>query len=177
MASFAVPSDELTHSLPEQEDGSAWPFTLTSGGVTLFADHCRDIIAALIPGYADLPDTQEGRDEALIARHSLCVQVASFTQAALLADAASEGAFDPTVESEDVLTVLFQDKLVPVEDVDEWDHKVVPLVLIATDYDPFVESRPLVGGNVLWLDPSNELDLLTSLSALGSIDFAVHADQ
>lgn len=78
-----------------------------------------------------------------------------------------------TDESEESLTALLSDKTVPVEGFESWDHETVPLVLLATDYDPYVPDRPAPTGNIVWIDPSDETAFLNSLSNLGVINFYV----
>lgn len=158
-----------------RSDGSPWPMALATGQATILGENAADLIAHLIPGYGDLADDDEGNDTALIMRWQTCVATASDVQALICADRVQEGRFDPTVETEDALSVLFSDKTVPVEDFGSWDNPDVPLVLIATDYAPFAE-RPPVTGNVVWLDPSDEVAFLRSLAALGVVEFYVHEE-
>lgn len=161
------PLDQKQHL---REDGSPWPMAMVSGGSTVFADDATTIVAHLLPGYADIPDTDDGHDQALLVRWQSAVATASDVQALICADRAQEGKFDPAAESEDALTALFSDRTIPVSNFESWDHPSVPLVLVATDYSPFVERTP-VTGNVLWIDPSDEVAFLHSLANLGVIEF------
>lgn len=159
-----------------REDGEPWPFALSNGDTSVFADSAHDIIAHLIPGYGDLDtaeDATEAHDQALLLRWQTAVLTASDVQAAICGDRVHEGKFDPATESEDALTALFGDKTVAVEGFDSWDNEHVPLVLIATDYEPYTE-RDLPTGNVLWIDPSDEIAFLNSLANLGVIEFYIH---
>lgn len=159
-----------------REDGTPWPFALAKGERSVFADNAGEIIAHIIPGYDDLPAGPEGDDQALILRWETAATTATDIQALICADRGQEGLFDPANESEDTLTALFQDKMIAVEDVEAWDHEQVPLVLVATDYDPFTDRVPPTG-NILWIDPSDEVTFLDSLSNLGVIEFYVHGEE
>lgn len=156
-----------------REDGTQWPMALVRGDQTVFADTATELVGHLIEGYANLPDTEGGNAQALVARWRTCVATASDVQALICADRAAEGTFDPAAESEEVLTALFSDKTVPVEGFDTWDLGSVPLVLVATDYEPYTE-RVAPTGNVLWIDPSDEVAFLHSLTNLGVIQFYTH---
>ena len=156
-----------------REDGTAWPFALIHGEETIFADTAAAVIGHLIPGYDDIPDTDAGNDDALVKRWEQSVITASQTQAIIAADRANAGEFDPNEVSEDDLNVLFADRMYPVEGVSTWEHEVVPLVLITTDYAPFADRVP-PQGNILWVDPSDEIAYLHSLAHLGLIQFYAH---
>lgn len=156
------------------ENGEPWPFSLLRGEETILADHAGELVSFLVDGYEDVPEGAAGHDEALVLRAATAVRIVATIQALLAADAVNEGDFDPDAVDEDTLNILFGDRTMPVLDVDRWEHKV-PLVLLATDYEPFTtETTPT--GNVLWVDPSDELAFLQSLSNLGVINFYVHED-
>ena len=163
----------------EHPDGGAWPFAMTKGEQTVFSDTAGGILAHIIPGYDQIADAdvensnRPGHDEALIVRWQSAVATASEIQAFICADLALEERFDPAAETETTLTALFGDKTIPIETFEVWDHEVIPLVLVATDYAPFTERTP-VTGNVLWLDPSDEVAYLRSLANLGVISFYNH---
>lgn len=157
-----------------REDGSPYPYALIQGSVTIYCDGPGDVIAHLIEGYGDIPETPEGDDQALIARVQQAIHIATFIQAAKAHDKYTEGLFDPENESEEVTTALFADRTIPVL-VDEWNHEV-PLVLITTDYAPYVNANTPPKGNVWWVDPSDEALFVHSLNALGVIQVYVHED-
>ena len=156
------------------DDGSPWPFALVRGEETILADDAGDIVSFLIDGYEDVADDPSGHDEALILRAATAVTLTATIQAIMATDALNEGRFDPAEADEATLTAIFGDRTVPVLDTDRWDHDV-PLVLVATDYEPFTHEVPPTG-NVLWVDPSDEMAFLQSLANLGVITFYVHED-
>lgn len=163
-------------------DDSPWPMVMSTAQGTVLGETAADLIAALVPGYDDLVDPADAanpddvRAAGLVLRWRTCVATASDVQALICADRAKEGRFDPAAMSEEELSALFADKTVPVEDIETWEHRDVPLVLIATDYAPFTDRAP-VGGNVLWLDPSDEMAFLRSMANLGLLSFYLHADE
>lgn len=71
---------------------------------------------------------------------------------------------DLDAAGEDVLTALFSSRSKPHEDGD-WYHDV-PLVLIATDYEPYTDrKRP--SGKIVWISPETEVTFLRALEVLG----------
>jgi hypothetical protein len=178
---------------PERPDGGPWPYAaVTLSGDTYFADSVTEIIEATLPGYADLKFVDdagnvelidEGNDVALVMRYDDLIGYATGLQESLVGTAIERANFDPTSVSEDVLTALFAERIVPFEGVPysddvndervnlEWELEV-PLVLITSDYVPFTE-RPAPTGNIIWLDPTTELTYLRSLDRLGVMKLLV----
>ncbi len=178
---------------PERPDGGLWPYAaVTMLGETYFADSVTEIIEVTLPGYADLKFVDdagnvelldEGNDVALVMRYDDLIGYATGLQQSIVKTAIERGDFDPTAVSEDVLTALFAERIVPFEGVpfsdDVNDERVnfeweldVPLVLMTSDYAPFTE-RPAPTGNIVWLDPTTELTYLRSLDRLGVMKLLV----
>ena len=152
---------------PASPTGSLYRYALVRGDMTTFSDDLSDLVGAIIPGYsASIED-----DAALLARWQCAAATAPKVQQLL---AAGEG-LDPAQESEDVLTAIFTDRALPLPaDLihGQWEHRV-PLVLLATDYDPFTAAaRP--SGNVRFIDSSTERSFLRSLADLGLLSFYTH---
>ena len=164
-----TPGPEHAHA-----DGTPWKYALLRGEQTILADEPGTLLGYLIDGYDDIPDDEEGDEEALVMRVEQAVLICSTIQAMLCADATSEGKFNPAEESEETLTALLGDRTIPVLHVAEWTHEV-PLVVLTTDYAPYTTHTP-PGGNVWWLDPSDEAIFLQSLSTHGLIQLYVHGD-
>jgi len=178
---------------PENPNGAPWPYAAVSiSGESYFADSVTEIIEATLPGYTDLKFVDaagnvefldEGNDVALVMRYDDLIGYATGLQEELVSTAIEKGDFDPDAVSEDVLTALFAERIVPFEGVPlsddandtrvnlEWELDV-PLVLITSDYLPFTE-RPEPTGNVIWLDPTTELTYLRSLDRLGVMKLLV----
>lgn len=178
---------------PERPDGGSWPYVaIALSGATYYADSVTEIIEATLPGYADLKFVDdagnvelldEGNDVALVMRYDDLIGYATGLQEHIVTTAIENGDFDPTAVSEDVLTELFAERIVPFEGVPftddindervtlEWELDV-PLVLMTSDYVPFTE-RPAPTGNIIWLDPTTELTYLRSLDRLGVLKLLV----
>lgn len=165
---------ELFETTPTRPDGSRYAFVMLHGcpdgedRVTA-ADSAAELLATLIPGYADLPQSSDGDDRALLARYDHAVSVATAVQASCAAQAAEAGDFDPTTEGEDVLTAVFTERTTPFTGIPQpngarsrdWQH-AVPLVLIDTDYMPYTR-RAAPTGRIIWLRPAIEGEYLRSL--------------
>lgn len=177
--------DELP--MLHRPDGGEYPFLMLHGEEFTGADTRTELVGAMLPGYADLPDTPHGDDEATQQRWEQAVATAAEIQTGLLAGAAATGSFDPADAGEDTLTALFQDKDIPFTGLPlknaataavdqqveplvtlQWPDSLPPLVLVATDYAPYT-TAPRPHGNVLLLDPHTETTWLDSLAEIGLI--------
>lgn len=166
--------------VPPREDGEEFQHVLLYGDNQMaFADRLGELIGLVIPDYDELPDTPSGDEEALIQRHRHLAGVANAVQADYNAKAVQRGLLDPNTTDENLLTATAHDRVNPWPGVlngDDprpsfnWDHPL-PIVLIVTDYDPFVPSRSLPTGNVVLLDPSDEARYLESLTRLGLVTY------
>lgn len=128
-------------------------------GDAIFADSLSDIVAVLIPGYAELDDEHED-DLHLQARIDALAPLASQAQALVLADLASRDIHLTEAE----LTAAMRDKEHSAG-ISRW-NPAEPLVLLTTVYEPFTDE-PRPEGSILWLDPTNEAAFLGSLAKLG----------
>jgi hypothetical protein len=176
----------MSVSPPPHPGGEQWAYVVTAlSGTTYYADTPGEIIEETLAGYDELlcasDDEPEflGDDLALVARYDDLVGYATALQKSIVATAIERDGFDPVSVSEDVLSALLAERLIPFEGIavsddhnDErvnlaWDQPV-PLVLMATDYLPFTE-RHLPTGNITWLDPTTELTYLRSLHNIGVV--------
>ena len=175
----AVETDQNTTITPSpvREDGSSWPFALLIGEETVYADTLTELVAHIIPGYADFAGDEDGHVLAFLARVDLAAGVASQAQAVVLAEATKSGEFIAEEESEDVLTILLSQRGSSLIDGspfgNRWDHPV-PLVLVSTDFAPFSEHE-LIDGNVQYFNPGDERVFLESLQAFGFVGLFVNA--
>ncbi|MET4144342.1 hypothetical protein [Arthrobacter sp. UYCo732] len=172
MASITI-EGALPDTLPVREDGTGYPFALAWEDKAVLAESRTELTAELIEGYAELPETEEGDTEALYARYRTSVQIANTLQQVLAANATEEGTFDPSLQSEDVLTAIFTDRAEKIDEIAEWANTDVPLVLVATEYAPY-GTAPKPTGNVLWVDPFTETTFLDTLSEIGIIELIVN---
>lgn len=173
MASITL-EGELPDVLPVRDNGSPYPFALAYESRVILSDTRTDLVASLIEGYADLPHTEAGDEEALYMRYRSVTDVADQFQQIIAAQAVEEGRFDYMLESEANLTALFTPRTKKISEFSPWNHPV-PLILIATDYAPF-RSEPLPEGNVKFLNPYTETTYLQSLSDLGVIELLINED-
>ncbi len=149
---------------PVSPTGTPYRYALVRGDVTTFSDSLSDLVGAIIPGYSSSIDDEA----ALLARWQCAARTATDLQQLF---ATGEG-LDPAGESEEVLTVLFTDRalVAPMGLVGPvWSHRV-PLVVLATDYEPFT-NVPRPSGNVRFIDSSTERAFLRSLADLGVCHF------
>ena len=171
MASITI-EGALPDTFPVREDGTPYPFALAWEERAVLAESRTELTAEIIEGYADLPETEEGDTEALYARYRTSVQIANTLQQVLAANATEEGTFDPSTQSEDVLTAIFTDRSEKIDEIAEWTN-TVPLVLVATEYAPYsTATKP--AGNVLWVDPFTETTFLDTLSDLGLVELFIN---
>lgn len=171
MASIILEGD-LPDTMPTREDGSSFPFAMAYQDRAVLADTRTELVADLIKDYADLPDSDEGNADALVARFETGVHVADQFQQIIAAQHVEEGKFDTKVESEDTLTAIFTPRREKLGEIAPWTH-VVPLVLISTDYAPFTEV-PAPEGNILWVNPYTETTFLNTLNDLGVIELFIN---
>lgn len=155
----AIVARDAMH-MPEHPEQKPWLVAwFARNGDTIFADSLSDIVGVLIPGYNDLDD--EGDDDPhLNARIDFLVPLARRAQELVLADLAARDVHLPV----DELNAALLDKEKPTS-LERW-NPAEPLILLATTYEPFTDSHAPEGA-VTWLDPTNEVELLRSLSKIG----------
>ena len=157
-------SGSSVDTFPVSESGGLFRYALVRGDTTTFSDHLSDLVGAILPGYSSATEDEA----AMLVRWQCAARTATDLQQMF----AAAGELDPTVESEDVLTAVFADRANPVPSEligPSWDHRV-PLVLLATDYEPFTTARR-PSGNVVFVDPSTERAFLRSLADVGVCAF------
>ncbi len=178
---------------PDHPGGRKWQYAAVAlDGTTYYADSVTEIIEATLDGYADLKHVDErgeteffdqGSDLALVRRYDDLVGYATGLQSEIVRTHIEERGFDPTSVSEEVLTALFAEKIVPFEGISVSDdpsnpavdvtwNLEVPLVLMTSDYLPFTD-RMVPEGNIVWLDPTTELTYLRSLDRIGIMKLLV----
>lgn len=180
MIATVEPADALTAIPPPNPDGGDWLYAVLDGsGALTLSDSASELVGMAIPGYTDLPESEWGHDEALGMRYDFLVELARRTQQSIVDQAVKSGELVLTALSDDATTALFADRSNPFGGLPtgdggwsyQWDL-AAPLVLIATDYQPYT-YRPTPDGRIVWLDPSTELSFLRSLDTLGIIELRV----
>lgn len=172
MAKTTIEGDLL--ELPLREDGTQYQFAMLLPDETVLADTRTELVGSLIDAYEDIPEGADGDEEALVARHEFACLIAHLQQQHVLGEAALEGRFDPSVESEDTLTAFLSPRTEPIRDVKEWKHEL-PLVLVALHYAPYTQENAPTG-NVKFIDPYTETTLLDTLGGLGVLEVLAHED-
>jgi hypothetical protein len=178
MTTHTIPAGNPDTAPPPHPDGGEWTYCVVPmSGELVYSDSLTDLVAAGIPGYVDLPDTDDGHDRALVMRYDDLVSLANKFQRWLVNDAARRELIDISGLGEDALTALMADRSAVFAGVssqdDPFDWQIeVPLVLMATDYSPFTD-RPSPTGRIVWIDPETEFTYLESLSALGVLRFNI----
>lgn len=164
----------VPETLPVRDDGTNFPFAALLEDSIILSDSRTGILASLIEGYGDIPENDEGDQEALVARYEFSVATADLHQQIIAAEKLNSGEFDHTVEDEETLTSIFTSRRERLPEMTRWDHSV-PLVLVGTDYAPYTSLvRP--EGNVMWVEPYNETLFLNSLEGLGLLELHVSED-
>lgn len=153
--------------VPTKDDNSRYRYEMICQGESTraYADTITDLLAVLIPGYADLDEAGQAR-----AR----VQYAADTLAPLQAVVLSR--FDRrTIPAED-LDVLTRPRHEPVV-VEEW-ASTVPLVVMDVDYAPYTEIPAPMSAtdhsvnpeNLIWLRAGEDEDtFMVSLANAGIV--------
>lgn len=162
-----ISSGQSATEFPVSPTGEPFRFALVRGDTTVFSDSVTDLVAAVIPGYGQVADDED----ALLARWRCAAATATEVQQLM----AAGHDLDPAVESEETLTAIFTDRADTLPDgvlTGSWTHDV-PLVLLATDYEPFT-PKPRPQGNIIWVDSSTERSFLGSLVGLGVAQFYAH---
>jgi hypothetical protein len=150
---------------PMKVDGTPYRFEMIHAGGyrRCYADTYLELVAVLIPGYDELDRAGRGR-----MRLRYCVDAQVRLQAALstpdLLDACTP---------EQRAVVLGSRDVPPSPTV--W-AALVPLVLVTAHYAPIgPRPRPATdgAGELVWLDPTTDFTLLTSLHMAGLVDLAM----
>lgn len=147
---------------PRRPDGGLYRFELIDGGGRwrVYADERTDLVADLIPGYAELPD----EPARLVARTDALVGGQILAQARLITDTGIDGC---TPEQQ---ALLLGDRNTPPVLDGDWTAPV-PLVLISGFYKP-LGALPRPGGDIVWLDAGTEESYLRGLRVTGMVVLA-----
>jgi hypothetical protein len=164
-ATIRVWPDRGQVTAPAKADGTPYRYEMvhSAGARRTYGDDAAELVAVLIPGYADLQDPVELARARIL--HAVHVQVT--TQAAINVATGTAGCSPQERE------VLSADRAVPPV-VAEWTAPV-PLVLLDCFYAPVTDvPRPVAvaPGEILWLRPATDWDHLRSLAGLGAIVLA-----
>lgn len=108
-------------------------------------------------------------------RYDRLIELAEKSQRWMVDESVRRGVIDWDSADEDVLTALCSERTSPFGGVAtadggrDFDWKLeVPLILCATDYEPYTE-RTAPTGRIVWVNPATDLTYLRSLANLGVI--------
>lgn len=164
MTSVVIPSGEdITAHLTDVDESWYVAVTNLTTGDTVLAESVTEVVQELVENY-DPSDPEK----AFLQRLDWVERATGLQQGLLAVAAANEGTLDIDTIGEDALTALFADRSEPAE-VLVWDFEV-PLLHVASHYDPYTERPRPVGANVHLIDPYTELTLLLSLASAGSLE-------
>lgn len=159
----ASAGEDTVLDAPVRPDGSLYRFEMLYAGDSrrAYADDPADLLAVLVEGYAEQDEDAQWQSRlALAARAQVLAQAEWNT---------SDSFHRCTPLQRDVLNGPRHEP--PV--VPSWDCPV-PLVLIASYYAPAggcprPQATDGMPANVIWIDPSDDAALLTSLDEVGVI--------
>lgn len=148
---------------PAKPDGALFAYELIYAGGTrrAYADDLADLIEILLPGYDAWTEQQRWE-----ARLHLAIRAQVVVQA-------EENACDAFHTLPNHAQALLQDARHEPPTVASWSYPV-PLVLVTSFYAPAgLAPRPVreqgMASNVIWIDPSDETSLLTTLHDAGFV--------
>lgn len=162
--------------LPVREDGEKWTHALLSEGALFLADTASELIdIAIEEGYGQIPEGEEGDEQALLARLNIAIEYARMIQLDHMKKYVEEHqSFDDVPE--DVIHAATTPRSQPIPlDTPTWTGPFA-LVAIATDYDPYRKGVKVPKGEVILVDPFTETTLLQTLAAAGVFHYRIHED-
>lgn len=155
---------------PLHEDGTGYAYCLyfNDNSEIAFADTLTELVSALIPGYANLTETD--RD---VERIRYAQTAAAEVQAEILLH------IDESDVTPEQWAALTSPRFLPQPRADWWTTDV-PLVVVETGYAPYTETpRPasalqdgIEEDNPIWfINPAEEETLLDTLHSVGYLQF------
>lgn len=158
--------DQVEVDDTEPGDGQ---FSIRIGQRVVRADRNDELLAAIIG--EDYLEEQD-REVLFLMRLEKAIVIATAVQESIIATAVQRHEMDEDTD-EDTWTTLLAER----ETVDpgvRWKAPV-PLVLVASLFAPWTErERP--AGNVVWIDPTDDITMLDSLQETGLIEIIEHDD-
>lgn len=150
------------------DTGEPFLYTMEVSSRRVHADTNEELVAAVLgDDYLDESDPET----AFEVRLEGAITIATAIQESIVASAVKRG--DLTSEEDESTWTPLLD---PRETADpfggRWEHRV-PLVLVRALFTPYVD-RSLPVGNILWIDPTDDITLLDSLQDSGLIRLLEH---
>lgn len=166
---MSIQAAEVELDVPiNDETGEPFLYTMEIGERTVYADTNEELVAAILgEDYLDEDDPET----AFGARLEGAITIATAIQESIVASAVARGDLDEETE-EQVWTPLLETRETAEPADGRWDHRV-PLVLVRSLFMPFVD-RSVPFGNILWIDPIDDVSLLDTVQDSGLIRLVEH---
>ncbi|XKH58592.1 hypothetical protein LG293_16190 (plasmid) [Citricoccus nitrophenolicus] len=155
----ALKLDTIPERIPAAGADGPWQLAMSTSGSLYLGASLTDLVAALIEDYpVDGTETEQ-----FLSRMRAAIGFAETVQGLRLAEKSSLGAFAPHGMSPQEVAIALEDKKAPVGTEGKWRNNDVPLLVMASHYEPYT-CLTAPTGNILSIDPYTELTLLESLS-------------
>lgn len=136
-----------------------------------YATDPEQILAAIYGDDYDMQGTAERRAE---QRDAIALRAATLAQGLYALAAADEGLFNPDVESEETLTIVFSDRSLPAP-LGAWDWRRPELPLVITSAAVALRGRDRrfpTRREVMVIDSRSSVRLVYSLAGIGVYSLA-----
>lgn len=157
---MTIPTNPLT--------GEPYLFTMMVGSRTVHADRNDELVAEIL-GEEYLSEGDP--TNAFEIRLGGALNIATAVQESIVASAVRRGDLNDS-EDESVWTPLLMPREIADAPAGDWNHPV-PLVLVTSLFDPWTR-RSAPRGNVVWIDPTDDVTLLESLQDCGLVRMVEH---
>lgn len=166
---MSIQAREAEAAVPiNSETGEPFLYTMEIGERLVRADTNEELVAAILgEEYLDESDPET----AFEVRLEGSITIATAIQESIVASAVARGDLDDRTE-ESVWTPLLDPRETAGPEAPRWDHRV-PLVLVRSLFMPFVDRSTPVG-NILWIDPTDDVSLLDTIQDSGLIRLVEH---
>lgn len=166
---MSIQATEAELAVPvNTETGEPFLYTMEVGDRLVHADTNEELVAAIL-GEEYLDETDP--ETAFEVRLEGSITIATAVQESIVASAVARGDLDAQTE-ESVWTPLLETRETAEPAGERWDHQV-PLVLVRALFMPFAD-RAVPTGNVLWIDPIDDVSFLDSVQTTGLIRLREH---
>lgn len=150
------------------ETGEPFLYSMRLGSQRIDADRNDHLVAAVLGEHYLDEDDPDTRFE---VRLEGALMLANVVQESVVASAIQRDDLSPE-DGEDVWTPLMAQREVAEPADGLWEHHV-PLVLVTSMFEPH-SSRERPSGNIVWIDPTDDITLLETLQSAGLISVIEH---
>jgi len=174
MSHLMIENYTALEPIPTKPNGEKWDHALLMSETLFLADSAHEIISgAISEGYDQIPDTEEGNEDALLVRYQLACQYATAAQLEAVNGYLQEhGTLDDVAE--EFINAAFTPRADPIPlEGPSWTGPF-PLVAVATNYAPYRPGVKVPRGDVRLINPYTDTTLLESFSAAGICQYRIH---